>query len=1250
MKTRTWLSIACRGLLGIALMVVGVAGARADDSVLWCGVPVPQGGGAPPDETPPPYCDECCCTGSPNYLGWGVYTTNESDLRLPTAGFPLVVARSYLSSRSVDGPLGVGWSSTVTARLYHVVLLFAAPSTYQKRAYVAMPDGSRWTFVDNGNDTFTAPLGRHDTLVRNGDGTFDLTLERSRTRYHFGTDGSLLSVTDEFSNTHTYTYDGNGRIQTIADSGDSGRSLTVTWGADGRISSIRDHTNRQVQYGYTQGALTTVIDAANRTTTYGYVPGRFGKILSQIKDPWNRVITDVTYDSTFRVQSYTDKGETWTYNYAYLSNPALIQKQNSQFQFWVYTVQTNGLVTDRTPPWDGGNNVHTDYYADGSTQQVTDGVGVKTHYVYDGQGNITQLTRDYQGPTAVRFDYAYDPAFPGKVTSITPRDPATGNLDLDWQGWRYDYYQAGSPAPGALFHVYRVRDDGSTLDTLATYEYNSKGQVTKHTSATGAVTDYTYDASNNLWKVTGPVNNDAGTRPVTTYGYDSVGRVTSVTDALTHATTYTYDGLDRIATVTLPKPTVGSSLTFTTTYTYANFDSGTGLVFTHVTDPNGILTKQGHDQYGQLCRVIDAQSNLTKYTFTRGLLTAIEDANNNVTGFVYDPGRRLSQMWRPNGIYDQYWYYGDGSLWRREVQQIGWVVYYYDNLKRLMTREYGGFQTQDFTYTGQSLTQVVDTWASPSETHTLGYDGSYRLSSVTQGTRGTISYQYNADDTVLSYAVQSGPSTTYSYYPDGSLNTLVWSPVAGNFKYRYTLAGQYQSLTFPSGATRNYSYDDQGRLGQLTNLVSGGANLATYGYGYDLNYANSLYDRKGQRVSMTATVPAQSLSSSLFKYEYDAAYQLTKVTYPNVAPLSGEIDSWTYDSIGNRTSSTVNSTPTNYTYQKIGANPLNWQRLLSDGTNSYTYWENGTTQTKAGVFYTSDHELRLTSISGTASYKYDYQGRRTSRTVGASTNTYLYDGLNLVQEEGATSADYLFGPGVDEPLAMRRGGQTYYYVADGLGSVTEVTNSAGTVQNTYLYDAWGQTRNQTGTLTNPFGYTAREAGEAGTLYYRARYYQPSIGRFLSEDPIRPWPNAAADNWSLLALNRFDTRPPQYEYVGNDPVNWLDPSGQHGIGAGTGVGIGIGIGRGIGIGIGIGIPGGAVVGGAAATAATAAAICYAIPACRQEMKCAWQWWQDWSECFARDLCRLDKEGYDACVRGANAKYQACRRGGPVGVPR
>jgi RHS repeat-associated protein len=292
----------------------------------------------------------------------------------------------------------------------------------------------------------------------------------------------------------------------------------------------------------------------------------------------------------------------------------------------------------------------------------------------------------------------------------------------------------------------------------------------------------------------------------------------------------------------------------------------------------------------------------------------------------------------------------------------------------------------------------------------------------------------------------------------------------------------------------------------------------------------------GQRVSMTATVPSQGLNGHLTKYEYDSLYQLTKASYPGVAPFNGEVDSWTYDAIGNRLTNTVNGAAQTYTYQKVGANPNNWQKLLSDGVNTYTwgsvfpsaYPASSAVSGPGGTFtFGYNHRGQTASISGSvaASYGYDHQGRRGSKTVAGATSSYLYDGLNLVRETGATPAEYLFGPGIDEPLAMSRGGQVYYYATDALGSVAAITNSGGAVQDTYLYDAWGVTRRQTGFLANPFGYTAREFGEAGQFFYRARYYRPSVGRFLSEDDPKQ-----------------QDGPTAYAYVSNAPVRYTDPTG------------------------------------------------------------------------------------------------------------
>jgi RHS repeat-associated protein len=136
-------------------------------------------------------------------------------------------------------------------------------------------------------------------------------------------------------------------------------------------------------------------------------------------------------------------------------------------------------------------------------------------------------------------------------------------------------------------------------------------------------------------------------------------------------------------------------------------------------------------------------------------------------------------------------------------------------------------------------------------------------------------------------------------------------------------------------------------------------------------------------------------------------------------------------------------------------------------------------------------------------------------------------------------ARYAETENIDEPLAMLRGSATSYYHADGLGTVTSLSSSAGAIANTYTYDSFGNLTNSTGSLVNPFQYTARESdAETGLYYYRARYYDSTSGRFLTEDPVR-----------YLGGINF------YAYVKNNPISFKDsygwePNGQGSCGGGT----------------------------------------------------------------------------------------------------
>src|SRR6266704_4009329 len=163
------------------------------------------------------------------------------------------------------------------------------------------------------------------------------------------------------------------------------------------------------------------------------------------------------------------------------------------------------------------------------------------------------------------------------------------------------------------------------------------------------------------------------------------------------------------------------------------------------------------------------------------------------------------------------------------------------------------------------------------------------------------------------------------------------------------------------------------------------------------------------------------------------------------------------------------------------------------------------------------------------SFKYDPFGRRIYKSSSSGTSIFAYDGDDLTEETnstGAVVARYEPTQNIDEPLAMLRSSATSYYHADGLGSVTSLSNAAGSIANTYTYDSFGELTASTGSLVNPFQYTARESDtETGLYYYRARYYDPVTGRFIAEDPL-----GMRDS-----VNR-------YVYAKNNSLNFEDPLG------------------------------------------------------------------------------------------------------------
>jgi len=213
-------------------------------------------------------------------------------------------------------------------------------------------------------------------------------------------------------------------------------------------------------------------------------------------------------------------------------------------------------------------------------------------------------------------------------------------------------------------------------------------------------------------------------------------------------------------------------------------------------------------------------------------------------------------------------------------------------------------------------------------------------------------------------------------------------------------------------------------------------------------------------------------------------------------------ESYTFHDVGNRTASHQGSS---YSYQSFN-------RLVAANGASFGYDANGNLISKtdaSGTWtFTWDYENRLKQASKangvTVTYAYDVLGRRVQRTSSVGDTTkFVYDGADVIRDldaSGGTIADYLNGPGIDNKLRQTTSGAVSYFATDHLSSTRALTNASGILTSTLNYDSFGNVMG--GSEPSRYTYTGREANsDTGLMYYRTRWYDPQVGRFISEDPI-----------------------------------------------------------------------------------------------------------------------------------------------------
>jgi len=376
------------------------------------------------------------------------------------------------------------------------------------------------------------------------------------------------------------------------------------------------------------------------------------------------------------------------------------------------------------------------------------------------------------------------------------------------------------------------------------------------------------------------------------------------------------------------------------------------------------------------------------------------------------------------------------------------------------------------------------------------------------------SFAYDGAGNRTSLADSLGGLAAFAYDGAGRLAGL--TSAAGTLTIDHDLSGRLASVVFPSEASTAVGYDSAGRIGSIQHMDPTSDVLSSFAMSY----------------SPVGNVTGIAEPGRSRTFGYNELERLTSETEP---PAAAEF--YDYDAVGNRTMS-----PLSNSHSFDAAN-----RLSQDDDFAYSYDDNGNLETRTAVSgpgmgqVTTYHWNRRNQLTGidlppsagaaAVTYRYDALGRRIEKAVDAAVTRYVYDGDDIVLEtdgQGSLLRRYRHGDGIDEPLVLEEAsGESFFYHRDHLGSVVMVTDEAGAVAAEYEYDAYGRRDAISEDIEQPYAFTGREWDtESGLYYYRARYYDPGTGRFLSEDPI--------------GFDGGDAN--LYRYVRANPQNLVDPTG------------------------------------------------------------------------------------------------------------
>ncbi len=1005
-------------------------------------------------------------------------------------------------------------------------------------------------------------LARPDGLARTyryssaGDLVESVDFEGRRTRYRYGASHRLAQIIDPMGNPAlTSEYAPDGRVRAYLDA--LGRRTELAYDDAARTRTVTDRLGRRtVEAMDANGALLSRTDAAGRVVRYEYSP-TLGLRSAMVDAAGGR--TAYQYNATGSLTQVTLPSGT-AQRFTYDAAGRMLTADDGLGHATTYTYSATGQLTRAVDL--AGQTETRRYAASGALAGVTFASGLTADYETDARGYVTGITergtRHALTPSGTGFPLSDAWSVGGRmftvrmeptptedqVAAIVGPDGARSTARYDGLARATDQVNAAGDTSTAAWNVTGQIDSLRMVDgTSVAYERDAEGQIVARRSASGAVTRTAYDpigrptvttlpSGATVRRTYGPSGITAQTDPagrVTSFAYDTLGRQNAVTFPGSLTLRRTFDGLNRVRAETTPD---GVTTTFER--------DGLGRVTSRATPlPGGATATWRATWHGddQPASITDPNGNATRWEYTAGALSRVRTPLGGEYTFERD-ALGVSALVDPRGGRQTYARDGAGNLTAHTLPSGARESFAYDLRGHRITR--AGYDGQTTVRTLDAGNRPLDVTAGDGTAIGWRYNAD-GLRAELRDARGVTSVLYTADALPAAFVEPDGRAARYRYAPDGQLVELatphgavtrtydaggrlarVTDSAVGMFEYTYDASGRPSTVTAPDGSTETRTWEEgSGRLASVT-VSAGGATVFRERYTYDA----------GGRVTR-----AEGLDGTA-SYTYDAFDRLTAEVFAPAAGAEQRTD-YTYDAAGNLTRVAGVAGTRSFTYDAD-------DKLTSDGTATYRYDAEGRLLEVVGgpraQRLTWDGLGRLTEVVTTGSelgahtvrYAYDADGMMASRTLDGVARHYLWDRRNgvpeIIEETDASGALVARNiPGVAMRVAARvEGGATRVLHGDRLGTVRAITGGPSPLLRSFT--AYGTARGGSVDAATPYGFAGERLDPAtGSYYLRARHYAPTLGRFLSPDPL---PGSYRD---VRSLHR-------YAYAAGSPTMFVDPLG------------------------------------------------------------------------------------------------------------